>query len=242
MRYAIFADVHGNLEALEAILAALKTQQIDSYFCVGDIVGYGAEPSLCLAQLRKISCRCVAGNHDWAAVGKISVQFFNDLARAAILWTQGQLSVEEKEFLARTPLVFEGNGLTLVHGTLYQPQEFYYLDGLADAERTFQQMQQPLCFVGHNHVPAIIAQDKSGKIEFFSGAHAEMSKDRRLIVNVGSVGQPRDGNPQACCCIYDAKAGTIEILRISYPVTMAQEKILGAGLPSKLAYRLTTGS
>lgn len=241
MRTAIFADIHGNLEAFEAVLAALAPERVDAFLCAGDIVGYGADPSACIKKVQETGCTCVAGNHDGVAGGKEGLEFFNPWARAALLWTQTHLSPEEKNFLGQLPLVFEKGELALVHGTLHDPQKFYYLDSLPDAAATFRVMSRSLCFVAHNHIPAIIVQNEEGQIQYAVGYSAQRREGCRYIINVGSVGQPRDGRPEAAYCLYDDSTDTIEIRRAEYPVKTAQEKISKAGLPSALANRLAIG-
>jgi len=240
MRYAIFADVHGNLEALEAVFAALAEERIDRYFCCGDIVGYGANPKECLALVRSKNTAIVAGNHDWAAAGKRGIENFNPWARAAIAWTQKRLDESEKNFLSALPLVLEESDFVLTHGTLHEPENFYYMDSLADATMSFRLLNKPLCFVGHNHVPAIIVR-RAEEISYSVGYPVQIAGENQYIINVGSVGQPRDGRPQAAFCIYDTNSRSAEIHRALYSVAAAQKKILQAGLPEALARRLGLG-
>lgn len=240
MRYALFSDVHSNLEAFQAVLAAYAQENIDVYLCAGDVVGYGANPGGCLALLKKRQISCAAGNHDWAAAGRLDPSYFNRAAREAVCWTQNQLSKEETSFLSGLPLIHKSKDLILVHGTLDAPQDFVYLTDREQAEAAFQFMDRPVCFVGHTHVPEVFIQE--GKNIYASmDSRIKLNPASRYIINVGSVGQPRDGNPLAAYCIYDTDARTFEIKRIAYDIETAQKKIMEAGLPASLARRLAEG-
>ncbi|MDP2943398.1 MAG: metallophosphoesterase family protein [Candidatus Omnitrophota bacterium] len=224
MRYAVFSDIHSNLEALEAVLEALRAEEADRYFCVGDIVGYAADPKACIKMIRELNCLTVCGNHDWAAVDLIDYSYFNVYARASVDWTKTQLDDSERDYLKGLPLKYEDEEITLVHGSLKRPEEFDYIFGEDDASRTLDLCRTKICFVGHTHSPA----------KFTEGS--------KRLVNVGSVGQPRDNDPRAAYCIYDTDTGTVEIKRVKYDIRKAMNKILGAGLPEPLAYRLLEGS
>lgn len=224
MRYAVFSDIHSNLEALEAVLEALKTEKVERYFCVGDVVGYAADPKACIKIIRQLDCLTVCGNHDWAAVDLIDYSYFNVSARVAVDWTKLQLNDSEKNYLKGLPLKYEDEGITLVHGSLERPGEFDYIFEEDDASRTLDLCRTNICFVGHTHSPA------------------KFTKGGRRLVNVGSVGQPRDYDPRAAYCIYETDTGTAEIKRVKYDIRRAMNKILDAGLPEVLAYRLLEGS
>lgn len=242
MRYAILGDIHGNLEALESVLAVIEKNGPTQYLCCGDIVGYGADPQTCLERIRCLGAVTVAGNHDWAAGGRGDAEAFNPWARAAIAWTRTQLTDSQKAFLRDLPLVQKRDAVTIVHGSLHEPEKFHYLGSLLEANLTFQRMTGPICFVAHNHVPAIIVSREGQKASYFSGYSVQCERNSRYIINVGSVGQPRDGCRDAACCLYDPDEGRMEICRVPYDVKTAQEKILKAGLPSPLAIRLGLGS
>ena len=249
MRYGIFSDVHGNLEAFQAVLEAYKKENIDTYLCAGDSVGYGANPGECLHLIRELKAQSVAGNHDWAVAGKLDCHYFNRAAQEAVFWTQHQISPEDRNFLSNLDLVYSHDDLILVHGTLYEPACFHYLVEREQADRIFHLMDRNICFIGHTHVPLVLVQDGEGRNILpdskpsASGGRSKIELDSRprYIVNVGSVGQPRDGNPLAAYCIYDSDARTFEIHRIAYDIETAQRKILEAGLPEFLAYRLRMG-
>jgi len=241
MRYAIFSDVHGNLESLVAVLSALKKERIDQYYFCGDIVGYGANPKECIEEIKKINAICIAGNHDWAVAGAMGVENFNLEAQEAIRWTAAELGDEDKEFLRNLKLVEHQNNFILVHGTLNNPEEFHYLVGFDQVVRSFSLMDRMVCFVGHSHVPKVFVENQGETVKEHSGFRVALKDNCRYLVNVGSVGQPRDGNPQAAYCIFDSKNKTIEITRIGYDIKSAQNKIYKVGLPQGLGDRLSTG-
>ncbi len=240
MRYGIFSDVHGNLEAFQAVIQAYKKENLDAYLCAGDSVGYGANPVECLHLIGELKTQGVAGNHDWAVAGKCDSHYFNRMAAEAVFWTQHQLSIEDRKALGNLDLVYSNDDLILVHGTLYEPACFHYLVERGQADRIFHLMDRNVCFIGHTHVPLILARDGGG-MKALPVSKIEMNPGVRYIVNVGAVGQPRDGNPLAAYCIYDSRTRTLEIHRTVYDIETAQRKILEAGLPEFLAYRLGLG-
>jgi len=241
MRYGIFADIHSNLEAFEAVFAAYQKEKIDAYFCAGDIVGYGANPNECIAKIKELQAICVAGNHDWAVAEKIDTAKFNDDAKEAIRWTQGHLNGEEKEFLKNLKLVDHEKNFILVHGTLNDPEEFNYLIDFYHVTHSFALMDRAICFVGHSHLPRIFIEDASGKVKEHESLAVHLDPKCRYLVNVGSVGQPRNGNCQASYCLFDSAKRIIEIKCVDYDIKTAQDKILKANLPPKLASRLDLG-
>ena len=241
MRWGIFSDVHSNLEALEAVIRAYKSEGIDIYLCLGDIVGYGANPVECIQITKDVAQITIAGNHDWAVAGLFSSEYFNDWARQAVLWTQKKIDLANRNLLASLRLIYEDQDLVLVHGSLNQPEEFNYMTDIFQASRTFALMKKPVCFLGHTHSVGIFIQDKEGIIDYQRESRLKLREGYRYIVNVGSVGQPRDGNNKASFCIYDTKRQEVLIKRIAYDIKSAQEKILTCGLPQFLAARLSVG-
>ena len=240
MRYGIIADIHGNLEAFESALEALSHEKIDKYLCVGDIVGYGADPRECIKMTKALDALTVLGNHDAACSGLIDISYFNDTAGKAIIWTKQNLKKDDLAFLKSAGLTYLDTHLTLVHGTLQEPAEFHYMTESAAAYGTLNLMKTDICFVGHTHVPGIFSI-RNGRLKYFRKEKTKVSIGERLIVNAGSVGQPRDGDPRLCYCVYDTDAGTVELKRFAYDIEKAQKKTLRAGLPSFLAYRLGAG-
>jgi len=242
MRYGIFSDIHSNLEALEAVISAYKKESIDQYLCVGDIVGYAANPNECVMKTKEIIDGSVAGNHDRASVDLLSGAYFNPLAREAISWTKQNLNPESIKFLEPLKLIYKNKGLTLVHGTLNNPESFEYMSDVYIARESFSLLETLVCFVGHTHTPGIFTEDAAGGINYSRAALVSLKQDHKYIVNTGSVGQPRDGDPRACYSIYDTDKKEVQIKRVAYNVDTAREKIIAAALPQYLGDRLITGS
>lgn len=239
MRYGLISDIHGNFEALTSALEFLAGQGIDEYLCLGNVVGYGAEPSRCLSEIRELGCDMIAGNHDFAAVGKISVDYFNIFAKESTLWTQEHISNDEKQFLVAQPLVRDYKGFTLVHGSLNMPQAFDYIQTIIDALYSFRELKEQILFIGHSHVPITFIETDS--ISFSVNDTIHIEKDKRYIINIGSVGQPRDEDPRSCFAIYDTDAKVVRICRAEYDIDAAAKKIIEAGLPEINAERLRIG-
>ncbi|MBU4304171.1 MAG: metallophosphatase family protein [Candidatus Omnitrophica bacterium] len=239
MRYGIFSDVHGNLEALEAVLKAYKHESIDRFICLGDIVGYGADPSQCLSAIQRLNADIIAGNHDWGVAG-ISIEAFNIYAKEAILWTRERLSAKDKEFLEHLPLQYIDENIECVHGALHHPDIFPYLHTIEQAREDFNLMKRPVAFLGHTHIPQVFTF-AAGKAQALRRQRVLLSVGKLCICNVGSVGQPRDGIPLASYCIFDTKKKLVEIKRIKYNIIQAQSKIKDACLPEFLATRLGQG-
>ena len=252
MKYAIFSDVHANYEALQAVLTDFNQQGVHRYVFVGDIVGYGAEPRECIASLQDLvrhkRCVCVAGNHDYAVAGINSYEHYNIYAQESIQWTQQQLKKTDMEFLAQLPLVervpirensAQQQMFTIVHANLIDPAQWGYILDIDDAYPNFKILKDAFCFIGHSHKPIIFVEDQF--IDWFIQDEMEMADTAKYIINIGSVGQPRDGNPDACYVIFDDESSRIEIRRVAYNISKTQEKIIRAGLPPILAERLSVG-
>jgi len=239
MAHAVFSDVHGNREAFEAVVAFCRQQGIDRYYFAGDIVGYGADPEACIALLRDVGACCILGNHDAAALGKLDTGFFNLPAQKAIAWTAGRLCLEERRILDSWPLAAL-ESFMMVHGTPDRPETFGYVLSSYEALKAFSAFTRQLVFVGHTHRPGVFVEEKKG-IHFDKSVSFTLSPGRRYIVNVGSVGQPRDGDPRACVCFFDEGKGTVTLHRVAYDVAGAAGRILAAGLPPVLAERLFEG-
>ncbi len=241
MRTGIFSDVHSNLEALEAVLELLRGEGITHYLCGGDLVGYGADPIGCIQKIRSLAGRVIGGNHDWASVGLMDLDYFNPYAREAILWTEGVLDEASRRYLKSLQILYTSGEITLVHGSLNEPEQFEYITDAESAKESLEQMTTTLCFVGHSHLPMILSIDEKRVIRTHPEAKVKMIAGRRYLVNVGSVGQPRDGDPRCACAIFDSDARTLEIRRTPYDIEKTQKKILKAGLPSFSATRLSVG-
>lgn len=241
MKYGIFSDIHSNLEALETVLSLFEKEGVTQTLCLGDLIGYGADPKACIARIRSLQGIVIAGNHDWACVDRIEMDYFNTYAREAILWTQKQLGEDEKNFLKNLKLSYQTELFTAVHGSLDFPDEFRYVFDAESATRTLELSQTPICFVGHSHLPMIFSLDQEGFIHASRSGKEKVEKGVKLLVNDGSVGQPRDGDPRAACVILDTVRQIVEIRRVPYDIQVTQQKILRAGLPRVLANRLSEG-
>lgn len=239
MRYGIVSDIHSNFEALEACLTHLESKGVDAYLSTGDIVGYGADPKRCLDRIRELGTIVVAGNHDWAVSSRLSLDYFNAYAREAIYWTQERLSESDIRYLDELELKKIVDDITLVHGTLYNPENFDYLLTSYDAHLSFQMQETPLCLVGHSHVPITFLLD--GTVTFTLDTEIDLTNVDRAVVNPGSVGQPRDENPKASVGIFDTETRIFTTDRVDYDIEAATAKILRAGLPEVLAERLWHG-
>lgn len=239
MRYGIIGDIHANLDALTVVLDCLAKEDVEQTICVGDVVGYAAYPHECMDKIRELEVPCVAGNHDYAAVSKTSIEYFNPDARDSMLWTREHLSSEDKDFLSALPLTLEFDDFVVSHGTLHSPEMFDYIQTVYDAHLSFQVLEKQLCFLGHSHVPITFFDEDP--ISYFMEPEIPLSEPEKLLVNVGSVGQPRDQDPRAAYAVYDTDVQTIWIKRAPYDIDAAAEKIREAGLPKMNADRLAHG-
>ncbi len=241
MRYGIFSDIHSNLEALDAVIEVYHKEDIDKYLCIGDVVGYAANPKECIAKVKMLAMITVAGNHDQASVGLSSTDYFNPLAKEAIFWTERNLDEQSRSFLAGLPLVYKNEDLTLVHGTLDEPCDFNYMTDGSIAFKTFELLETEICFVGHTHIAGVFIKSKHSHIRYQEDNNIDIKEENKYIINVGSVGQPRDGNPKAAYCIYDTDKKNVQIKRINYDIQSAREKIITERLPRFLGERLLMG-
>ncbi len=242
MRYALLGDIHGNTEALGAVLDSIRSNTPDRIICLGDVVGYGAEPVKCLEMIRDLKCDCIAGNHDWAAVGKLSIDCFNAYAKAAALWTREQLSQEQKDWLANLPLTLTYEHCAVAHGTFHDPDKFNYIQTVFDAQQSFDALKKlgsKLGFLGHSHVP--VGFFDTDPITYTLDPEMPVDEEVAIIINAGSVGQPRDENNRASYALYDSATKIVSITRVEYDIDGAAAKIRAAGLPEILAARLYQG-
>jgi diadenosine tetraphosphatase ApaH/serine/threonine PP2A family protein phosphatase len=243
MRIVIIADIHSNLEAFEAVLAHVAAHgPIERLWCLGDVVGYAADPAACIALLRRYPHVAVVGNHDLAAIGQLGTHDFNPVAARAAAWTGQHLSAEEREYLSSLPFVVVEDDFTLVHGSLRWPEWEYLLSADA-AEEHLRLQETPYSLVGHSHIPFVAVEREGSSPAMVPLEDGDVLKlgQVRLIVNPGGVGQPRDGDPRASYAVYDSEVCTLALHRVEYDLKKAQRKILEAGLPSYLAERLAYG-
>jgi len=240
MKYVIFGDIHGNLEALEVIMEKMATEKAEKYICIGDLVGYGANPGECIERVRELDPIIVAGNHDYAAAGLLNIDFFNTYAYRVIEWTKQHLSKEQREFLGQLKLIEKINNLTIVHATPHYPEMFEYMENNYDVLLAFNDLKTPICFIGHSHIPISFSLTR-GIVSFSTEPYAQINTSSKMIINIGSVGQPRDENPEAAYTVYDTDEGMVWIKRVEYDIQKAADKILKAKLPEILAERIKYG-
>ncbi|MCZ6766481.1 MAG: metallophosphoesterase family protein [bacterium] len=239
MRYILISDIHGNLEALQAVLSFVSKLEPFQLYCLGDVVGYGANPKECLEILRNDSNLILAGNHDLAVAKVIPSKDFNPMAQAAVEWTRKALTDDDTSTLANLPLVYIDGDYCFAHSSPLNPMEFGYVRTLEDVADVLSSIGQRFCFVGHTHLPVLVRMDTNkGKLEIVHDKRIKIVDGFRYFVNVGSTGQPRDNNPDACVVIVDEEDESIEFLRVPYDISTCQSKILSEGLPSYLAERL----
>jgi predicted phosphodiesterase len=237
----VYSDVHGNEEALMAVEEAIEKEGEVKKIFIGDVVGYGADPNECVERVKNFADYALAGNHDHAVLDLTDISGFNPYAKAAIIWTKKVLTDSSKEYLKSLEIKKSSDNLTLVHSTPHQPEKWNYILTLQSASVNFDYFDTPICFIGHSHVPVIITQNSDKECHVHEDPFLEVQKDCKYIVNIGSVGQPRDGNSLASYAVYNPEKKTVNIKRVSYDIPTAQEKIIDAGLPRYLADRLRYG-
>ena len=239
MKFAIIADIHGNLEAFQVVLEDIKAQKCTHYACLGDVVGYNANPKECLDIVRNMNIPCVKGNHDEYCSGESTLEGFNPAAAEAVNWTRKQLSDDDRKWLRDLKYMRMVNNFTIVHATLDAPQRWGYVFDKLAAAASLTYQNTSVCFFGHTHVPVAFMRDTMVRGGTYSKFKVEPGK--KYFVNVGAVGQPRDNNPKAGYVVYDLNENTIELRRLDYDIAATQRKILAAGLPERLAERLEFG-
>jgi predicted phosphodiesterase len=245
VRIAVISDIHANLAALEAVSGDWGA--VDAVWCLGDIVGYGPDPSACLEKVRELTTVCVAGNHDWAATGRIDTADFNWLAAEAAAWTNEQLSDDDISYLNELPETLTSGEYTLVHGSPRGPT-WEYVTSVEQAVENFFYFEGSTCFIGHTHVPNAFSASQTVDLERMNIRREAIRYDepvklgrRRHLVNVGSVGQPRDGDYRASYLVLDLRTREYCRRRVNYDVARTQERMRQVGLPGPLAARLSIG-
>jgi len=234
LRIAIISDIHSNLEALTKAFEIIETKNVDEIVCLGDIVGYGANPNECVELIRKRVKYVIMGNHDYAvAVDPNELIYFSSHARESDLWTREVLTRENLEFLKSLPFTISFKNLLFVHSAPAQPREWEYIFTESQAKIQFQYFNEKICFIGHSHFPGVFPENG-----FYNG---KLEKSTRYIINVGSIGQPRDGDWRLCFGIFDTERWTYEQIRSEYDVERTADKIIQNGLPEFLARRLFVG-
>ena len=241
MLYGIYSDIHANLPALEVVLESMTRMGVERRVCLGDIVGYGANPYECVAKVKENADVCILGNHDSVAIEWDSDVGFNPFAKTAIQWTQQALSEESKEYLRSLPYMYEENDICFVHASPMSPADWIYVTDLEDALDAFDHFGERSCFVGHTHTPVIVAM-RDGEIpKVIETGYYELEEGERLLVNVGSVGQPRDRDSRASYCLFDTEKMSVRLVRLEYDIAKTQQTMREAGMPAFLVDRLELG-
>ncbi|VGO20155.1 metallophosphoesterase family protein [Pontiella sulfatireligans] len=240
MKYAILGDIHANLEALKAVLEDAGEQGVTHYACTGDLVGYNADPKACLQLIKTLKATAVQGNHDYYAARTESMELFTPLAQKSIRWTRKQLSPFDRKYLRHLPLIIDIENFTIVHSSLSNPHRWNYIFKRKAADANFRNQFNQVCFFGHTHVPLAFIKSASSIDKGFYDT-VQVRPGMQYLVNVGSVGQPRDRNPKAAYVIYDLEEQSITIRRVEYDIETTQQKIRAANLPFRNALRLSDG-
>jgi predicted phosphodiesterase len=240
MQFAVLSDVHSNLDALKVVLQDVDQRKIKDIVFIGDAVGYGPNPNECIELLTGRCKVLLAGNHDWGVLGLTDIIYFNEYARAAIEWTKSVLTERNRDVLKSFLITkaMKEEDIFLVHSTPKEPEEWHYLLTLWDAEINFYYFNNTFCFLGHSHQPFIVERLPSGELITYKGT-VQIGRTKRYIINAGSVGQPRDGDPRACYAIIDDEK--IEIVKVPYDIESVQKKMRKESLPSLLIERLSYG-
>ncbi|MGJ8676543.1 MAG: metallophosphoesterase family protein [Akkermansiaceae bacterium] len=241
LKTAIFSDIHANFNALEAVIKDAQSQNVQNFACLGDIVGYGPNPSDCIAAMQEINCVCVKGNHDDDASNDRNLENLNKQAKLSLEWTRKSLSDSQKSWLAQLPYQRRLGRNMLVHSSITKPETWEYVRNRFDAEVAMLNQQTPICFFGHTHVPVTYVK-KGNSVTKLTDTDIELSPDEKYLINVGSVGQPRDGIAKACYAIFDREKRTISLRRVSYDIQSVVKEIDNLGLPSELGARLISAA
>ncbi len=236
MKIAFISDVHGNLEALTTALEHIDKDDVDQLVCLGDVVGYGPNPNECVEIVHDRCNVVLMGNHDYAAIGLANIEYFNEFAKISTRWTINTLKDDNKNYLRSLPFSHQDDEMIMVHSSPTNPSHWYYVLSMPDALIEMQAFSQNLCFIGHSHVPLVFSNQ-----DMIREPLVQIEQNHKYIVNVGSVGQPRDGNPQLCYTLYDTHKREIKYVRLDYDIHTTYAKIIEAGLPLYLAERLLKG-
>ncbi len=239
MKYAILGDIHANLEALNAVLSDAKKRGVTHYVCLGDVVGYNADPVACLERIQELNCPIVRGNHDHYCGINDNLNGFHPIAADVVKWTREQLSDEQRQYLRGLEYVSRVETFTIVHSTLDTPEMWGYVFDKLEADASFAYQSTGLCFYGHTHVP--LAFEKTDRVRVGIYSKIKIMLGRKYFINAGSVGQPRDGDPRAAYVTFDMLKNEIELHRVAYDFRITQKKIADAGLPERVASRLAVG-
>ncbi|MBI5814332.1 MAG: metallophosphoesterase family protein [Nitrospinae bacterium] len=241
MRYALISDIHSNIEAFDAVLRDIDSTGADRLLFLGDIIGYGPNPNECLDRLLQVADLSLGGNHDWAVVGKTPDDYFNPFAKQAVDWTAATLRDDHKDFLKRTRAADTFDGFQVAHSTPLYPEEWRYIMSQKEALENYGSLTSQVCFIGHSHQPLVIEYDGPASIKVSKETGYTLDPAKKYIINIGSVGQPRDSNINSCWALYDSEEGTVTFRRVPYDIEAVQRKMAEANLPRYLIDRLAVG-
>ena len=241
MQIALISDIHGNLEALQAVLNDIEGLQVDEIHCLGDVIGYGCDPVACLELVEKTCTTKLIGNHEYVILGLLPQEQLNSIARSSLSWTLEQLTEREKNMLSDFEMSRTIGDVELVHASPFEPDQWQYIISHDSAETALGHTASRICFFGHTHLPMIFSTRQDGSVRQQSGHDFLPDPDSRYLVNVGSVGQPRDNDPRACYTIYDTENREITYHRVDYDIEQAQTKMSQARASSMLIERLAVG-
>jgi diadenosine tetraphosphatase ApaH/serine/threonine PP2A family protein phosphatase len=241
MKLGLISDIHGNLEALTAVLAWLRGHGASYFACCGDVVGYGPDPAACIETLRELRCPTVAGNHDHGVIGRADTGSFNAAAAEAVLWSRDRVKGDSRVYLEDLPLTAQVGPMLLVHASPSAPTQWEYVFTVREAEEEMRSYPDSVCVVGHSHYPFAVERLPGEPARLVRESNLELRPEAKYFINAGSTGQPRDGDPRACCLLFDYRSRTLAFHRVTYDVAAVQRKIREAGLPEFLASRLASG-
>jgi predicted phosphodiesterase len=241
VRIALISDIHGNIEALTAVCKDIESRGIDRIFCLGDIVGYGCNPLECIEVVKERCEVILMGNHDQVAAGDFELEHYNNAAKTSAMWTREQLDDSATQFLMNLPMEHRIGDILFVHSSPWQPEEWHYIMTREDAKIAFNSFTEQLCFYGHTHMPMIFCDADDGNIRQQIGHDIFPDDEARYLVNIGSVGQPRDDDPRACYVSVNIEDKAIDLHRVEYDIVSAQRKMTDFNFPEILIERLAAG-
>jgi len=241
LRYAIISDIHSNLEALSAVLSQIDTNQVDEIICLGDIVGYGPNPNECITLVKQNCSIIIAGNHDYACINESETEYFNYFAKQAIFWTIEHLTDESYKFLSSLRLDYHVENVYLVHASPENPSLWNYILSIEQAIYNFSYFENKICFIGHSHIPIVFSETEDNGYSISKETKFKINEDERYLINVGSVGQPRDLNSRAAYAVLDTIRNEYQLYRVTYNYLETQQKMVKNQLPQFLVDRLGNG-
>lgn len=240
--FATFSDIHSNFQALEAMLDDMRAVGISRTICLGDIVGYAAQPRECLEIVRTMECPVLKGNHDSAIVNQQDFASMRNLARAGLEFSRKELSAFHRSYLNDLPLTLTVGGCQFIHASLYQPEYWIYLNRYEDMREHFAVQTESICFCGHTHVQGAWQLKENDQLVALGGeGRVQLPREGKILINAGSVGQPRDKRPEACYALFEPEERVVEFRRLPYDIATAKQRVLDAGLPPLIGERLESG-